>query len=124
MHDRYFFTVEILSVVAAFFLPLWFVAIPVLIQASAIGVYHSSLTGDQGRGMGFGGQHGFGGRQDDAGAPSGGPGGHGGRGADGYTSGRGDAALTVYASFMAGAVMGLIYTAVRVVGVRPGNRAH
>ncbi len=160
MHDRYFFTVEILSVVAAFFLPLWFVAIPVLIQASAIGVYHSSLTGDQGRGMGFGGQHGFGGRQDGAGAPSSGPGGsgsgggwngstsrgvtggpgdphggggpggggpsggHGGRGADGYTSGRGDTALTVYASFMAAAVVGLICTAVRVVGVRPGNRAH
>ncbi|MBR7551335.1 hypothetical protein KC220_22605, partial [Mycobacterium tuberculosis] len=30
MHDRYFYTVEILSVVAAFFLPLWLVAIPVL----------------------------------------------------------------------------------------------
>ena len=52
MHDRYFYTAEILSVVLAFYLPLRFVLIPILIQAAAIGVYHASLTGDQGQLMG------------------------------------------------------------------------
>lgn len=148
MHDRYFYTVEILSVVAAFFLPLWFVAIPVLIQASAIGVYHSSLTGEQGQAMGSGAQQGLARQHGSAGqrgAPEhGGPAGaatrpgifgnpRGADGADhppggaqgihdgqdgsgGYTSGRGDTALTVYASFLAAAVAGLIYSIIRIVG--------
>lgn len=54
MHDRYFYLAEILSVVAAFYLPLRFVFIPLLIQAAAIGVYHSSLSGDQGHSFGHG----------------------------------------------------------------------
>ncbi|MGV9711294.1 hypothetical protein ACWDTI_11590 [Gordonia sp. NPDC003424] len=52
MHDRYFYTAEILTVVMAFYLPLRFVLIPILVQAAAIGVYHSSLSGDQGQGFG------------------------------------------------------------------------
>lgn len=71
MHDRYFYAVEILSVIAAFYLPLWFIAVPVLIQASAIGVYHSSLSGDQGHGM----TRQFHGNSGGAGQPSGQPGG-------------------------------------------------
>ena len=134
MHDRYFYAVEILSVIAAFYLPLWFIAIPVLIQASAIGVYHSSLSGDQGHGMtrqfhGNGGGPGQPGgwpsgqhagqsptgQQAGRGGPSGrgGPTGHGGSG--GYTSGRGDTALTVYASLMAAAVLGLVISVVDTV---------
>lgn len=136
MHDRYFYTAEILSVVMAFYLPLRFVLIPILIQASAIGVYHSSLTGDQGHG--FGG-HGFGGRgvggpgfgghgvggESHHGTPPGGaggpggaqPGGAGGPGGQhaadsGYTSGRGDTALTIYASMMALAAIGMVYAVV------------
>lgn len=122
MHDRYFYAVEVLSVVAAFYLPLWFILIPVLIQASAIGVYHSSLTGDQGHGMGVGGPGGgdLGRRGPGGGAPGGGiagggpggghPGGH--RGTGGYSSGRGDTALTVYASMTALAVVGVSYAVV------------
>ncbi|WHU49485.1 hypothetical protein QNM97_11165 [Gordonia sp. L191] len=60
MHDRYFYMAEVLSVIMAFYLPLRFVIIPILIQAAAIGVYHSSLSGDQGQGFGAG--HGFGGQ--------------------------------------------------------------
>ncbi len=125
MHDRYFYTAEVLSVVMAFYLPLRFVLIPILIQAAAIGVYHSSLTGDQGRlmggpagggrpGGGFGSGGGPGGS---GGGPASADGGHhgppgGGAGGDAgsYTSGRGDSALTVYASFMAAAVLGVCYT--------------
>lgn len=142
MHDRYFYLAEVLSVVAAFYLPLWFVAVPVLIQASAIGVYHSSLAGDQGHGFGGGmggsrGAPGATGRGGPAGGwsghgPAGGPGGHdappgavggagahgagghgaGGSGTGGYSSGRGDSALTVYASFMAAAALGVVYAVV------------
>lgn len=61
MHDRYFYTAEVLSVVLAFYLPLRFAVIPVLIQFAAIGVYHTSLSGDQG--MGGPGGGGFGGGQ-------------------------------------------------------------
>ena len=150
MHDRYFYAVEILSVIAAFYLPLWFIAVPVLIQASAIGVYHSSLSGDQGHGM----TRQFHGTSGGAGQPSGqpggqpsgqtsgqppasqqaGPGGPGGRGGQhgpgrpdahgvsgGYTSGRGDTALTVYASLMAAAVLGLVISVVDAVR-RPASR--
>ncbi|MFW0794739.1 hypothetical protein AAFP30_13090 [Gordonia sp. CPCC 205515] len=138
MHDRYFYTAEILSVVMAFYLPLRFVLIPVLIQAAAIGVYHSSLTGDQGHGFGgqgFGGQGhapgggpGFGGESHHGGTggPGGGAGGPGGGhpggggqsgggqhgGSSGYTSGRGDTALTIYASMMALAALGMVYAVV------------
>ncbi|MGC5259073.1 hypothetical protein ACPXCG_22250 [Gordonia sp. DT218] len=151
MHDRYFFTAEVLSVVMAFYLPLRFVLIPILIQAAAIGVYHSSLTGDQGQGMGGpggggghggapgggqgrqfgqggqggqGGGPGSGGRgpvggtggSDSGGAPEsghgagggapqgGGPGGRGG----GYSSGRGYTALSIYASMMGLAALGVV----------------
>ncbi|SKZ05824.1 Uncharacterised protein [Mycobacteroides abscessus subsp. abscessus] len=156
MHDRYFYTVEILSVIAAFYLPLWFIAVPFLIQASAIGVYHSSLSGDQGHGM----TRQFHGNSGGAGQPSGQPGGQpsgqpagqsptgqqagpggpgrpgrpGGRGeqsgpgrpdghggSGGYTSGRGDTALTVYASLMAAAVLGLVISVVDTVR-RPAPR--
>ncbi|OBC02883.1 hypothetical protein A5785_16200 [Gordonia sp. 852002-50395_SCH5434458] len=153
MHDRYFYAVEILSVIAAFYLPLWFIAVPVLIQASAIGVYHSSLSGDQGHGM----TRQFHGNSGGAGQPSGQPGGQpsgqaagqppagqqagpggpgrsGGRGGQhgpgrpdghggsgGYTSGRGDTALTVYASLMAAAVLGLVISVVDTVR-RPASR--
>ncbi|GAB90287.1 hypothetical protein [Gordonia rhizosphera] len=124
MHDRYFYTAEVLSVVMAFYLPLRFVLIPILIQAAAIGVYHSSLTGDQGRLIGGpggggrpGGGAGSGGGPGGSGGPGladggqhGPPGGGGGGGAGGYTSGRGDTALAVYASFMAAAVLGVCYT--------------
>nr|WP_223310016.1 hypothetical protein [Gordonia hankookensis] len=142
MHDRYFFTAEILSVVMAFYLPLRFIVIPILIQAAAIGVYHSSLTGDQGQGMGGpggGGHRGGGpggggpGGGGHAGAPGGGQGGppgspgggtggdpgsahgaHGGaarggpNGGGGYSSGRGDTALSIYASMMGLAVLGVV----------------
>ncbi|WAC55410.1 hypothetical protein [Gordonia sp. SL306] len=83
MHDRYFFTAEILSVVMAFYLPLRFVVIPILIQAAAIGVYHSSLTGDQGQGMGGPGGGGH------PGAPGGGQGVQGGQGGGRGTGGHG-----------------------------------
>ncbi|NDK89366.1 hypothetical protein GYA93_07185 [Gordonia desulfuricans] len=140
MHDRYFFTAEVLSVVLAFYMPLRFVIIPVLIQAAAIGVYHSSLSGDQGQGFGGGGG---GGRPEGAGPggggpgggprpeasaggnPGGGPGGNGNGGgpgggrpgggmpgggrSDGYTSGRGDTALGVYATMMGLALLSLVY---------------
>ncbi|OBA60003.1 hypothetical protein [Gordonia sp. 852002-10350_SCH5691597] len=150
MHDRYFYAVEILSVIAAFYLPLRFIAVPVLIQASAIGVYHSSLSGDQGHGMTrqFHGTSGGAGQLSGqpGGQPSGqpagqppagqqaGPGGPGGRGgqhgpgrpdAHGgsgrYTSGRGDTALTVYASLMAASVLGLVISVVDAVR-RPASR--
>ncbi|RPA66259.1 hypothetical protein EF294_01395 [Gordonia oryzae] len=134
MHDRYFYMAEVLSVIMAFYLPLRFVIIPILIQAAAIGVYHSSLGADQGQGWGAG--HGFGdqgsgggqgfgggrgpGREHGFGAGAGGewhgdtgdrrgggaPGGHGGSG--GYTSGRGDTALGTYASMMGLAALGLV----------------
>ncbi|MGW0038579.1 hypothetical protein [Gordonia sp. NPDC003376] len=132
MHDRYFFTAEVLSVVLAFYLPLRFVIIPVLIQAAAIGVYHSSLSGDQGQGFGGGARTGAGGPG--AGGPGGGgprpeasagggaagnpgggnPGGRqggmpGGGRSDGYTSGRGDTALSVYAAMMGLALLSLVY---------------
>uniref|UniRef100_UPI003D8D01FA hypothetical protein n=1 Tax=Gordonia sp. B7-2 TaxID=3420932 RepID=UPI003D8D01FA len=128
MHDRYFYTAEVLTVVAAFYLPLWFVLVPILVQASAIGVYHSSLTGDQGQMMGGPGRGsstaadgngpgrgpgGFGGGGGNAGGGrGGGPGSGGGPGprggSDGYTSGRGDGALAVYASMMGLAVLGVV----------------
>lgn len=136
MHDRYFYVAEILSVVLAFYLPLRYVVIPVLIQAAAIGVYYSSLTGDQGRSIGFGGQgnggQGHGGPWDGAGGPGGARdgdghgwpggnqggqhdgGGHGPDGGGGYTSGRGDSALTVYGSMMALAVMSVVWAMVSV----------
>ncbi|MGV9670937.1 hypothetical protein ACWDPV_10110 [Gordonia sp. NPDC003504] len=78
MHDRYFYTAEILSVVMAFYLPLRFMIIPVLVQAAAIGVYHSSLSGDQGQGFGGGAGRGFGGGQQAGGPQGGGTGGTGG----------------------------------------------
>ncbi|GAA1904539.1 Mannosyltransferase related to Gpi18 [Williamsia serinedens] len=135
MHDRYFYAAEVLSVIAAFFLPLRYALIPVLVQAAAIGVYHSSLTGDQGGmrggGMGSGGGGGFGGggpRPDGAGPGAGsrpggfrpeggggGPGRSGGAGSSGYTSGRGDTALTVYASMMACAAAGVVVALRRVL---------
>nr|WP_245555789.1 hypothetical protein [Gordonia soli] len=141
MHDRYFYAAEVLTVVTAFYLPLRFVLIPILVQAAAIGVYHSSLTGDQGQAMGggpgAGGPRG-GGATDaglaNAGARPSGPSGHGpgeaagsrpgggdggggrqptvtgaGRGGSGYTSGRGDTALSIYASMMGLAVLGIVY---------------
>ena len=128
MHDRYFYTAEVLTVVAAFYLPLWFVLVPILVQASAIGVYHSSLTGDQGQMMGGPGRGsgtaadgngpgrgpgGFGGGGGNpGGGRGGGPGSGGGPGprggSDGYTSGRGDGALAVYASMMGLAVLGVV----------------
>ncbi|AZG44404.1 hypothetical protein [Gordonia insulae] len=122
MHDRYFYTAEILSVVTAFYLPLRFVVIPILIQASAIGVYHASLTGDQGQAMvggpaqggaghggaghGGAGHGGAGPAGPGPGAPA--PGGMHGSGG-GYTSGRGDPALSVYASMMGLAALGMVY---------------
>lgn len=124
MHDRYFYTAEVLTVIAAFFLPLWFALIPVLVQASAIGVYHSSLTGDQGMsdrgqvmgGPGGGRNHAGPGRPfDGQGGPGPGhaaggghPGGRHGSSSGGYTSGRGDTALTVYATMMGLAVLGIV----------------
>ena len=142
MHDRYFYSAEILSVIAAFFLPLRYAVIPLLVQAAAIGVYHSSLTGDQGGmrsgGAGFGGgggpRPGGGGPGD--GVRSGGvapgnggrsrpgngggePGRSGGAGSSGYTSGRGDTALTVYASMMAFAAAGVVVALRRVVRRQP-----
>ncbi|MFT4125799.1 MAG: hypothetical protein QM662_06160 [Gordonia sp. (in: high G+C Gram-positive bacteria)] len=140
MHERYFYTAEILSVVLAFYLPLRFVLIPILVQVAAIGVYHESLSGDQGMGgaPGGGGPFGGSGGGDRApGAPTagGGPGGPGGGGNGGgpggggpgggsgggpagggpgggsgsYSSGRGDTALSVYASMMGLAALTLIY---------------
>ena len=130
MHDRYFYTAEVLSVVLAFYLPLRYAVIPVLVQLAAIGVYHSSLSGDQG----MGGPGGFGGGQggpsgtgsgiSDAansaggngpggaprGGPSGGPGGGGpGGGSDGYTSGRGDSTLAMCATAMGLSALTLAY---------------
>lgn len=126
MHDRYFYTVEVLSVVMAFYLPLRFVLIPILIQAAAIGVYHSSLTGDQGQG--FGGGRGSGGGGGPAGGqgggqpPSGGgPGGNqsggnrsgggmqSGGGGDTYSSGRGDSTLQTCAVLVGLAALGSVY---------------
>ena len=157
MHDRYFYTAEVLSVVMAFYLPLRFVLIPLLIQAAAIGVYHSSLSGDQGQGFGGGGRGGGGqgpqgggghtggpaggqgggqsgppqsgggqqssGNHSGNGAQGGGPGGggpsgqsggapSGGGGSQGYSSGRGDTALQIYASMMGLAALGLVYALV------------
>lgn len=136
MHDRYFYTAEILSVVLAFYLPLRFVLIPILIQAAAIGVYHASLTGDQGQLMGgpgggaaarpggpgggaaFDGTVAGGPGRGDRGASSG-PGSSGqgpsSRGDDGYSSGRGDAALSIYASMMGLAALGVVYAVFDVV---------
>ncbi|MFW0785708.1 hypothetical protein AAFP35_14430 [Gordonia sp. CPCC 206044] len=129
MHDRYFYTAEVLTVVSAFYLPLRFVVIPILVQAAAIGVYHASLTGDQGHGLGgHGAGPGAGVQQPGAqgsgaqgpgaqrpggpgpgnhpgGAPAGG-GPHG--GSSGYTSGRGDTALAVYASMIGVAAVGMV----------------
>lgn len=122
MHDRYFYTAEILTVVLAFYLPLRFVLIPILVQLAAIGVYHSSLTGDQGQGMGGqggfggggqggGGQGGFGGGDQDGGGQGGGTPPGGDRGASGgYSSGRGDTALSIYAAMMGLAALGLVYS--------------
>lgn len=122
MHDRYFYTAEILTVVLAFYLPLRFVIIPILVQLAAIGVYHSSLTGDQGQGMGGqggfggggqggGGQGGFGGGDQDGGGQGGGTPPGGDRGASGgYSSGRGDTALSIYAAMMGLAALGLVYS--------------
>ncbi|MFW0788395.1 glycosyltransferase family 39 protein [Gordonia sp. CPCC 205333] len=124
MHDRYFYIAEILTVLLAFFLPVRYMIVPILVQASAIGVYHSSLSGDQGHAMGgFGGGQGHRGGQTPGGHPGSG-GGHGpgsrpggglggpGGGSGGYTSGRGDTALTVYGSMMALAVISVIYAVV------------
>ncbi|WP_299572634.1 hypothetical protein [uncultured Williamsia sp.] len=142
MHDRYFYAAEVLSVVAAFFLPLRYAVIPLLVQASAIGVYHSSLTGDQGgmRGGGAGSVGGGGPRPGGAGPDDGfrpggsrpsadgghqagnggaGPGRAGGAGSSGYTSGRGDTALGVYASMMAFAAAGVVVALRRVVRRQP-----
>ncbi|SIR64395.1 Mannosyltransferase related to Gpi18 [Williamsia sterculiae] len=101
MHDRYFYTAEVLSVVMAFYLPLRFILIPLLVQAAAIGVYHSSLSGDQGQGFGGGGRGGPGsggtgsgsgrpgGMGSGGGAPSGTPGGGGPSGGNGGRPGGG-----------------------------------
>ncbi|MFT4088771.1 MAG: glycosyltransferase 87 family protein [Gordonia sp. (in: high G+C Gram-positive bacteria)] len=131
MHDRYFYLAEVLSVVMAFYLPMRYWIIPVLIQASAIGVYYSSLAGGQGQGFGgagrpngvpAGGQPGSGGSGgmapggDEHGRPGGG-GGHGGGGnpggmpggsGGGYTSGKGDGLLSFCAAMTAAAVLGLL----------------
>lgn len=153
MHDRYFYMAEVLTVVMAFYLPMRYWIIPILVQAAAIGVYHSSLTGDQGRGFGgmnrggpgsmgqngpgtpptgrttgaagqsANGQHDFRGGGPASGSPEqrgltadhrqGGFGGGGRRAGSAYSSGRGDTALTVYASFMAAAALGMIATVVQ-----------
>lgn len=56
MHERYFYLAEVLSVIVAFYLPMRFWIIPVLIQMAGLGVYYASLTGDQaGMAGGFGG---------------------------------------------------------------------
>ncbi|MFZ2239450.1 MAG: hypothetical protein WAV90_07865 [Gordonia amarae] len=138
MHDRYFYTAEVLSVVLAFYLPLRYSVIPVLIQLAAIGVYHSSLSGDQGMGSpggGFGGGQGGPGRTGSGisdvagstggtgtgnggngpgtgrpGGQSGAPGGGGpGGGNDGYTSGRGDSTLAMCATAMGLSALTLVY---------------
>ncbi|GAB17210.1 hypothetical protein GOEFS_021_00370 [Gordonia effusa NBRC 100432] len=122
MHDRYFYLAEILTVLLAFYLPLRYVIVPILVQASAIGVYHSSLSGDQSMGRFGGGPgqrggpggHSFADRQGGGHAPSGGHGPGGGHGQGGYTSGRGDTGLTVYSSMMALAVLNLIYAVITV----------
>ncbi len=136
MHDRYFYTAEVLSVVLAFYLPLRYAIIPVLIQLAAIGVYHSSLTGDQGMGGpdgGFGGGGNGGGpggagsattaTTTSGGAPgggqqggNGGPGGGGpGGGNDGYTSGRGDSTLAMCTTAMGLSALTLIYAVAHTV---------
>ncbi|RPA19760.1 glycosyltransferase 87 family protein [Gordonia sp. OPL2] len=148
MHDRYFYVAEVLTVITAFYLPLRFVIIPILVQAAAIGVYHSSLTGDQGQAMGGpgggtgpgagrgmpqapgagadragGGQPGLGGSAGGGRLP-GGSGGHGGSGG-GYSSGRGDGELAIYASMMGLAALGVVYAVVdtfRRTGSRVASR--
>lgn len=140
MHDRYFYVAEVLTVIVAFYLPARFVIVPILVQAAAIGVYHSSLTGDQGQAMGGpGGGAGPGAGEAMSQAPGGGPrgagagsagsgggaGGHGGPGVgqdDGYTSGRGDGELAIYASMMGLAVLGVVYAAADTLR-RAGSRA-
>ena len=139
MHERYFYTAEILTVVLAFYLPMRYWIIPILVQAAAIGVYHSSLSGEQGhggmpgQGGGYRPQGGPGGATPPQGGQgqagwghgAGGPGGPGGQGGgqgghsggmpgstSGYSSGRGDAVLSVYAAFMAAAALGMVATVV------------
>lgn len=137
MHERYFYLAEVLSVIVAFYLPMRFWIIPILIQIAGFGVYHASLTGDQaGMAGGFGG--GGGGRPGDVAtggtAPGGiapdrgamsGPGGGtpggraggdmgggGSRGSGNYTSGRGDTALSIYAGVMGLALLTVLYALV------------
>ncbi|MBJ7288785.1 MAG: DUF2029 domain-containing protein, partial [Williamsia sp.] len=138
MHERYFYLAEVLSVIVAFYLPMRYWIIPLLIQIASFGGYLDSLTGDQagGGGRGFGGAPGQAGDrptggQGGAGMPGGGPGGigqrpggqgsggqgpgggmGGSRGGGGYTSGQGDTALQIYAAIMGLAVLSLVSTTV------------
>ncbi|MGJ0119374.1 glycosyltransferase 87 family protein [Williamsia sp. MIQD14] len=127
MHERYFFLAEVLTVVVAFYLPMRYWIIPVLVQIASFGGYFDSLTGDQ-AGGGAGGRPGGGGFAGGGPRPGGGagagPGGGtgGGRppgdmsgsrgGGDGYTSGQGDTSLQIYAGVMAMAVLTLAATTV------------
>ena len=132
MHERYFYMAEVLTVIVAFYLPMRYWIIPLLVQIASFGGYLDSLTGDQaggGGGRGFGGAPGQGGGrptggQGGPGMPRGGQGGvgqggvgQGGGGmggsrgnSSGYTSGQGDTSLQVYAGIMALAVLSLAST--------------
>jgi Gpi18-like mannosyltransferase len=91
MHERYFYLADVLSVVAAFFLPRRLWALPVLVQTASFLAYVQVLSLTSGRGgpaagaghggrLRLGGQPGFGGQPGSGGQPGlGGQPGFGGR---------------------------------------------
>ncbi|GAA1456479.1 glycosyltransferase 87 family protein [Williamsia maris] len=111
MHDRYFYPAEVLTVAAAFFLPLAYVAVPIVVQLAGVGVYRETLDGPMVREITDFLTHHRGIRLGDR------PGGHGGRPGGGgfgprgfgksehYESGRGNGLLQTYAWMMTAAVL-------------------